>query len=72
MQEFTGKDRIRAAFKRQYADRVPIYPITARFNARISGITMREFLTEPAKMAKAILNYHDMFNPDICLVISAW
>jgi uroporphyrinogen decarboxylase len=30
---------------------------------------MREFLTEPAKMAKAILNYHDMFNPDICLVM---
>lgn len=69
MQQYTGKDRIRAAFKREYADRVPIYPITGRFNARISGITMREFLTEPAKMAQAILNYHEMFNPDICLVI---
>ena len=68
-QQYRGRDRIKAAFKRQYADRVPIYPITARFNARISGITMREFLTEPAKMAKAILNYHDTFNPDICLVM---
>jgi len=69
MPQYTGRDRIRAAFKRQYADRVPIYPITARFNARISGISIREFLTKPAKMAQAILNYHDMFNPDICLVM---
>jgi len=69
VEQYRGKDRIRAAFKRQYADRVPIYPITARFNARISGIPMREFLTEPAKMAQAILNYHEMFNPDICLVM---
>jgi len=68
-QDCTGRDRIRAAFKRQYADRVPIYPITARFNARISNISMREFLTDPAKMTKAVLTYHDMFNPDICLVM---
>ena len=69
MQQYTGRERIKAAFKREYADRVPIYPITARFNARISGIKMREFLTKPDKMAQAILNYHEMFNPDICLVM---
>lgn len=69
MQQYTGRERIRAAFKREYADRVPIYPITARFNARISGIKMREFLTKPDKMAQAILNYHEMFRPDICLVM---
>jgi uroporphyrinogen decarboxylase len=67
--EYTGRDRIRAAFKRQYADRVPIYPITGRFNARVGSITIREFLTEPAKMAQAILKFYEMFNPDICLVM---
>jgi uroporphyrinogen decarboxylase len=65
----TGRDRVRAAFKRQYADRVPIYPITARFNARISNISMKEFLTDPAQMARAILTYYNMFHPDICLVM---
>ena len=69
MAEFTGRQRVAAAFKRQRADRLPFYPILGHCNTRLTGITVREYLTDPRKCAEAQLRAYELFKPDIVIMV---
>lgn len=69
MSNFTGKQHVAAAFKRQFTDRVPFYPILGAFNAQLVPITIREFLTDSDKFAQAQLKAYELFKPDIIVMM---
>ena len=64
---YTGRDRVVAAYKRSYADRVPVYPIVASFAGTLDGLSIEEFCTTPSKAVKAMLNYAERYQPDVVL-----
>ncbi|MEM2983574.1 MAG: uroporphyrinogen decarboxylase family protein, partial [Candidatus Bathyarchaeia archaeon] len=70
MSPYTGKDRIRAAFRREFADRVPYYPQLGHFNAQLLPCSIREFLTESEKFAEAQIKAYEMFKFDVVLVLA--
>ena len=67
--EFTGKDRVRAAYRREFTDRVPAYPILGSFNARFVDCNTREYLTDPRKFAQAQVCCHERFCPDVIVML---
>ena len=67
--ECSRKDRVLATYKREYADRVPTAPMVGSFNAKLIGISIKEYETDPAKMANAILRFYEMFAPDVLSII---
>lgn len=70
MSAICGKDRIKAAYKREYSDRVPGYPILGCFNAKLVGITIKQFLTQPEKFAEAQIRGYEEFKPDIVVMLA--
>jgi len=65
MTGYTGRDRIRAAFRREYADRVPFYPMVGRCQAKYAGFTVRQFFTDAAALSNATLAFYERFGPDL-------
>ena len=70
MNAYTGKKRVKAAFKREYADVVPAYPILGQFAAQLTGISIKEFLTDKEKLAKAEIAAYERYRPDISVVMA--
>ncbi len=64
MSELTGRDRIRAAMKRTWADRIPYSLILGPFRAKLLGCSPREYYQEGKKLAHSTLIGHEMFQPD--------
>jgi len=68
-----GRERVRAAMKREIADYVPVsFPI--QFMApRLSGYTLEEVLTNPDKAVEAMVKAYEAFRPDVmvCVQLSA-
>lgn len=62
---FTGKDRINAALKRQFVDRIPITILFAQYPARLVGTSIREFYMNPQKRAQAQIAAYEKFQPDL-------
>jgi len=69
MKSYTPKERVIAAYKRVYADRVPVAPMVGSFAAKLSGISVKEYETDPAKMANSVIKFYEMFTPDVISVI---
>ncbi|HLC40793.1 MAG TPA: uroporphyrinogen decarboxylase family protein [Methylomirabilota bacterium] len=65
--QYTNRDRVAAAYKRSYADRVPVYPIVASFAGCLDGLSIEEYCTNPQKAIKAMLNYYERYQPDVVL-----
>ena len=65
--QYTPRDRVVAAYKRSYADRVPTYPIVASFAGTLEGLSIEEYCTNPQKAIKAMLNYYERYQPDVVL-----
>ncbi|MDY6843191.1 MAG: uroporphyrinogen decarboxylase family protein [Thermodesulfobacteriota bacterium] len=64
MREYTGKERIMAAMRREYTDRVPIdvsYPKAHE----LVGFTRQECLVEPDKSLEAMIKAREMFPSDM-------
>ncbi len=61
---YTGKERVEAAFSRDYADRVPVDVQVPRI-AELCGISQVEFLTDPEKELMANMKAHELFPSDI-------
>ena len=61
---YTGKDRVRAALKGDYADAVPVSVTMGSVPANLAGFTIREFLTDVGKNIKSLLAFHERFKPD--------
>ncbi|MBI2525736.1 MAG: DUF169 domain-containing protein [Candidatus Rokubacteria bacterium] len=63
----TNRDRVVAAYKRSFADRVPVYPIVASFAGTLDGLSIEEYCTNPSRAIKAMLNYYERYQPDVVL-----
>ena len=59
-----------AAYKGGFADRVPAYPIAGSFAGCLDGLSIEEYCTNPAKAARAMLNYYDRYQPDIMIAFN--
>src|SRR5438067_109373 len=63
----TNRDRVVAAYKRSFADRVPVYPIVASFAGTLDGLSIEEYCTNPIKAITAMMNYYERYQPDVVL-----
>jgi uroporphyrinogen decarboxylase len=66
----TGRDRVVAAYKGGYADRVPAYPIAGSFAGCLDGLSIEEYCTNPKKAVKAMLNYYERYQPDVMIAFN--
>lgn len=64
---YTGRERVVAAYKRSFADRVPAYPIVGSFAGTLDGLSIEEYCTDVPRAIKAMLNYFERYQPDIVL-----
>ena len=64
MSQYTGKQRIAAAMKRQFADRVPVSLPVAPYSANLVGCSIREFYDDPDKRVESLKKAYEMFQPD--------
>ncbi|HJN87681.1 MAG: uroporphyrinogen decarboxylase family protein [Dehalococcoidia bacterium] len=67
---YSGRDHVRAAYKREFTDRVPSYPILGAYNAREFGYTIREYLTDATKLAQSQIGSFDIYRPDVVVVMA--
>jgi MtaA/CmuA family methyltransferase len=65
--EYSNRDRVVAAYKRSFADRVPVYPIVASFAGTLDGLSIEEYCTNVPKAITAMLNYYERYGPDVVL-----
>ncbi len=68
MKQYTGRERMVAAFKREYADRVPVTAILGLFQARLAGIPIKEFLTKADKLAGAVIQSYHILHTDNVMI----
>jgi uroporphyrinogen decarboxylase len=66
----TGRDRVVAAYKGGFADRVPAYPIAGSFAGCLDGLSIEEYCTNPTRAARAMLNYYERYQPDIMIAFN--
>ncbi len=64
---YTPRDRVVAAYKRSFADRVPVYPIVASFAGTLDGLSIEEYCTNVPKAITAMMNYYERYQPDVVL-----
>jgi MtaA/CmuA family methyltransferase len=64
---YTNRDRVVAAYKRTFADRVPVYPIVASFAGTLDGLSIEEYCTDVPRAIAAMLNYYERYQPDVVL-----
>ena len=48
----TGRQRVAAAYKGGYADRVPAYPIAGSFAGCLDGLSIQKYCTTPTKATR--------------------
>src|SRR3989449_476381 len=65
--QYTPRDRVVAAYKRSFADRVPVYPIVASFAGTLDGLSIEAYCTNVPKAITAMLNYYERYQPDVVL-----
>jgi uroporphyrinogen decarboxylase len=68
--EYTPRERVVAAYKGEFADRVPAYPIAGSFAGCLDGLSIEEYCTNPTRAAKAMLNYYERYRPDIMIAFN--
>ena len=66
----TARERVVAAYKGGFADRVPAYPIAGAFAGCLDGLSIEEYCTNPTKAARAMLNYYERYQPDIMIAFN--
>jgi MtaA/CmuA family methyltransferase len=64
---YTPRERVVAAYKRSFADRVPVYPIVASFAGTLDGLSIEEYCTNPTRAITAMMNYFERYQPDVVL-----
>jgi uroporphyrinogen decarboxylase len=68
--QYSPRERVVAAYKGQFADRVPAYPIAGVFAGCLDGLSIEEYCTDPTKASRAMLNYYERFQPDIMIAFN--
>lgn len=64
MEPYTGKDRLLAAARREYADRIPVSIIFGPYCARVAGIQIKDFLTKSHQFAQSTIEAYETVRPD--------
>jgi MtaA/CmuA family methyltransferase len=64
---YSNRDRVVAAYRRSFADRVPVYPIVASFAGTLDGLSIEEYCTDVRRAIAAMLNYYERYQPDVIL-----
>src|SRR5438876_8101766 len=64
---YSSRDRVVAAYKRSFADRVPVYPIVASFAGTLDGLSIEEYCTNVGKAIPAMMRYYERYEPDVVL-----
>jgi len=64
---YTNRERVVAAYKRSFTDRVPVYPIVASFAGTLDGLSIEEYCTNVPRAITAMLNYYERYQPDVVL-----
>ena len=59
-----------AAYKGEFADCVPAYPIAGSFAGCLDGLSIEEYCTDPTKAVKAMINYYERYQPDIMVAFN--
>ncbi|MBI2525689.1 MAG: uroporphyrinogen decarboxylase family protein [Candidatus Rokubacteria bacterium] len=67
---YTPRERVVAAYKGGFADRVPAYPIAGVFAGCLDGLSIEEYCTDPVKATRAMLNFYDRYQPDIMIAFN--
>ena len=68
MSEFTGRDYMISAIKRQHLDRLPVTTLIGPYCARLTPYSVRDILTDARKSAEAHLAFYERFQPDSVIV----
>lgn len=74
-QALTGKQRVSAAFKKTFTDlnpeldRVPAYIFTGACNAKLLGVSVREFLQDHRVFTQAQIAAYQRYQPDIMIMM---
>lgn len=66
MRAYTGKERVEAAFRGEYADRVPLFTslLENAACAALAGYTLRECYVDPAKGLELLIKAQELFPSD--------
>jgi uroporphyrinogen decarboxylase len=67
---YTPRERVVAAYKGRFADRVPAYPIAGVFAGCLDGLSIEQYCTNPTKATRAMLNFYERFEPDIMIAFN--
>ena len=74
-EEYTGKQRVSAAFKKTFTDkdpeldRVPAYIFTGACNAKLIGASVRDLLQDHKVFTKAQIAAYNRYKPDIMIMM---
>jgi len=75
MTEYTGNQRVSAAFKKTFSDkdpvldRIPAYIFSGACNAQLIGASVKDLLTDPKIFAKAQVAAYERYRPDIMIMM---
>jgi len=64
MSEITGRERIVAAMKRSYADRIPVGLILGAFRATLLNCSLKDYFNDPKKLVEGTLLAYKRFGHD--------
>lgn len=70
VRQYTGKERVEAAFNREYADRVP-FAIACYYNqscGELAHITLQKYYLDPEKSLEFLAKLEELFPSDVLLV----
>ena len=70
MSEYKGIDHVKAAFKRQFTDRVPVYHIMGAFTTKLIGCSVKEYLMDSSKLVEAQLKAYELLKPDVVVILA--
>jgi MtaA/CmuA family methyltransferase len=62
--EPNSKQLVSQALRGLEMSRTPTGPLAVHFCARVSGISLREYTTNPRLLAEAVIRYYERFRPD--------
>lgn len=70
METISGKERIKSAYKRKFADRIPFYPIAGCFTAKVAGNSIRDYLNESDCFVSSQLAFYEKYHPDVLVMLA--
>src|SRR5512137_2138847 len=64
MAEITGRERVVAAMKRSYADRIPVGLVLGAFRANLLNCSLKEYFSDAKKLLEGTLLAYERFGHD--------